>query len=179
MEKKRARILAPPSKLTQPTCRGTVKQESVKPAKAARPANNAQIFTPDPMPRHLGTIELRQAPVEVKKGYAEPDFVSSSPQARFAVPARLLACCRLTGSYPETAPRKLPGLVTTSRLAECLITPDGRAKCLASAWMDHLMGATDLRTSICPSRMRTSRQGCGCTAGPSSTRPSSRENLEL
>ena len=83
MEKKRARIPTPPSKLTQPTRRGTVKQESVQPAKAARPANNAQIFTPDPMPRHLGTIELRRAPLEVKKGYAEPDFVSSSPQARF------------------------------------------------------------------------------------------------
>ena len=36
--------------------RGTVKRESVQPAKAARPANNAQIFTPDPMPRPLGTI---------------------------------------------------------------------------------------------------------------------------
>jgi hypothetical protein len=83
MEKKRARIPTPRSKLTHPTHRGTVKQESVQPAKAARPANNAQIFTPDPMPRHLGTIELRRAPLEVKKGYAERDFVSSSPQGRF------------------------------------------------------------------------------------------------
>ena len=83
MEKKKARIPTPPSKLTGPTRRGTVKQERVQPAKAAGAANNAQIFTPDPMPRHLGTIQLRRAPLEVRKGYAEPDFVSSSPQARF------------------------------------------------------------------------------------------------
>lgn len=36
-----------------------------------------------------------------------------------------------------------------------------------------------LRTSICPSCTRTSRQGCGCTAGSSSTRPSSSANLDL
>ena len=45
MEKKRARIPIPPSKLTQPTRRGAVKRESVPPAKAARPTSNAQIFT--------------------------------------------------------------------------------------------------------------------------------------
>ena len=35
-----------------------------------------------------------------------------------------------------------------------------------------------LRTSIWPFRIRTSRHGCGCTAGPSSTRPSSSANRE-
>ena len=34
------------------------------------------------------------------------------------------------------------------------------------------------RTSIWPFRTRTSRHGCGCTAGPSSTRPSSSANRE-
>ena len=38
--------------------------------------------------------------------------------------------------------------------------------------------ASGLRTSIWPFRTRTSRHGCGCTAGPSSTRPSSSANRE-
>src|SRR6476646_6472900 len=45
-----------PSKLTQPTHRCIVQRESVQPAKAARPTNNAKRFTPAPMPRYRGTI---------------------------------------------------------------------------------------------------------------------------
>src|SRR6185437_5470293 len=38
--------------------------------------------------------------------------------------------------------------------------------------------AERLRTSICPLRARTSKHGCGWTAGPSSTRPSFNANRE-
>jgi len=47
MEKKRMRIHTPPIKLTQ----RTAKRDCVRPTKAARPINDAQIFTPSPMPR--------------------------------------------------------------------------------------------------------------------------------
>ena len=46
------------------------------------------------------------------------------------------------------------------------------------AWFWRRVGIK-VRTSICPPRTLTSRHGCGCTAGPFSTRPSSKANLEL
>ena len=73
MEKKGARIPTPPNKLTQLTRRSTVKRENVQ---------NTRIFTQSPMP----TPEQSDCDgplLEVKKGYAHPDFVSNSPQARF------------------------------------------------------------------------------------------------
>src|SRR3954453_13263265 len=56
MEKKRARVPSPPSKLSQITHRGALKQDSVQIFRAARPTNKAQIFRPSSMPQHLGTI---------------------------------------------------------------------------------------------------------------------------
>jgi len=53
IEKKGARILTPPSKLTQPTRRGTANWKRVQPAKAAKPSDNAQIFTAGPMRQNL------------------------------------------------------------------------------------------------------------------------------
>jgi len=38
------------------------------------------------MPGYLGTTWLRQVSLEVKKRYAEPDFVLKQPQARFGAP---------------------------------------------------------------------------------------------
>src|SRR5262249_27041623 len=82
-EKKRARIPTPRSKLARPPHRGTVKQYSVQPARATKPTNNTRILTLSPMPRHLGTILTATGPLIGKKGYAEADFVSSRPEARF------------------------------------------------------------------------------------------------
>jgi hypothetical protein len=52
-KKKRARIPTPPSKSTQPTSRGTANWERVQPAKAAKPSDNAQIFTAGPTRQNL------------------------------------------------------------------------------------------------------------------------------
>lgn len=75
-------LLLPLRTFAYPTHRGTVKPEKVQPAKAARAAKNAQIFSPHPM-AHTSEQRCDGPPLKVKKGYAEADFMSNSQQARF------------------------------------------------------------------------------------------------
>ena len=58
MEKKRARIPTAPRRLTHPPRRGALKRDSVQTAKAVKPTNNAQVFTPNPMPRFMDGISV-------------------------------------------------------------------------------------------------------------------------
>ena len=57
-KKNRARILTPPSKLTQPTRLGAANWKRVQPVKAAKLSDNAQIFTADHMRQNLRNNSL-------------------------------------------------------------------------------------------------------------------------
>jgi len=64
--------------------RYAVQRESVQQAKAARSTKDAEIFSSDPMAHTLETVTTTGAFWKLRKGYAGPDFMSNSRQARIA-----------------------------------------------------------------------------------------------
>src|SRR5882672_8788905 len=82
IEKKRARIPTPPSQLTHPIRRGTVERESVQPAKAAKPTDNAQVFTLAPIPTPRNKSIFGGLLCMSEKVMLGPDFLSSGRKPR-------------------------------------------------------------------------------------------------